>query len=401
MLENILDKETFDYKNNKFFNLLLEKKIFIDEDLDEELVVRGIYEEHIIRSNTLDIMLIVTQQCNFRCVYCGQPHLNKQMDDSNYQSVLNFIKNQLVKHSYKKVRVTFFGGEPLLESDKICEFLENLKKLLSKISCRDNEITYEAGMSTNGYLLTPKLFERLSDLNCKFYQISVDGMPETHNQMRPLVSGEPTWSRIIGNLSYMITTDKNFNVTLRTNFNADVADSLVEFYKYINKNLNDNRINIYYETIKNQGNEKTPNTVCGIEELVFDVDIASIIKENHLICSNTTSRLLPCSWVCYASMPNYFIFKDDGNIIKCSFALESSKNIIGKLDPDGLFDTNFQNYYNWVYNDYLTSKQCKMCKALPLCFGKRCPKSKVEFGEMRCNIDAISAEIEGLLNSYY
>lgn len=226
-------------------------------------------------------------------------------------------------------------------------------------------------------------------------------MPYTHDKMRPLVSGNSTWKKIMDNLSYMVSTEEKFNVTLRTNFNTDVAESLVEFYEYISTNLNDKRINIYYETIKNQGNENTPEILSGIEELVFDVDIAQLIKKNNLICTNSTTRLLPCSRVCYASRPNYFIFDEKSQILKCSYALDSTDNVIGVLNRDGTFSFNETNYLRWVYKDYLSSEKCQQCKALPLCFGKRCPKSVIETGEMHCNIEMIQAEIEGLLDSYY
>ena len=401
MLECVLDKDVFEYEDNDFFDLMIDKKVFMDDFVDESLIVRGIYEENVIRSNTLEIMLIVTRQCNFRCVYCGQPHLNENMDIKTYDSILKFIENQINSYGYSSVYVTFFGGEPLIASENICSFLEKLQTLLSKLSTPQRIITYKAGMSTNGYLLTPQLFERLNKLKCNFYQISIDGMSETHDRFRPLVSGDSTWRRIIDNLFYMVSSDKEFSVQLRTNFNVDVAESLVEFYHFVGKNLNDRRINIYYETIKNQGNEKTPNTICGIDELVLDVDIAQLIRKNNLICNNCTTRLMPCSRICYASKPNYFIFDEKNQIVKCSFALEDSNNVIGMLNENGTYIPNNNKYYNWVYHDYLSSEKCKLCKALPLCFGKRCPKAFIQLGEMQCNTDIIQAEIEGLLDSYY
>ncbi len=402
MLEDVLEKDLFDYHDNEFFNLMLDKKVFVDDFVDEDLMVRGMYEEHIIRSQSLEIMLIVTRQCNFRCVYCGQPHLEEKMDEETYDSILNFIKEQICKYGYTNLHITFFGGEPIIEFNNICSFLHNLKESLLEISSsHGREITYEAGMSTNGYLLTPDKFEQLIDLNCNFYQISIDGMPDTHDNLRPLISGKPTWQKIIDNMRYMVSTDKQFTILLRTNFNADVAESLVDFYKYVGSEINDNRINIYYETIKNQGNENTPNTICGIEELVLDVDIAQIIRENSLTCVNATNKLLPCSRVCYASKPNFFVIDEKAQILKCSFALDEPNNIIGVLNKNGTYTPNKHNYYNWVYRDYLTSDKCKSCKALPLCFGKRCPKALIQLGEMQCNTDIIQAEIEGLLDSYF
>lgn len=401
MLEDILVKDVFEYEDNDFFNLMLDKKVFIDELIDEDLMVRGMYEEQIVRAQSLEIMLIVTRQCNFRCVYCGQPHLDENMNEETYDAVLDFIKEQINRNGYTNVVVTFFGGEPLIEIDNICCFLRKLKKIFSEMSERGKNITFEAGMSTNGYLLTPDKFEQLTDLNCNFYQISVDGMPEVHNNMRPLVSGKSTWQRIIDNMRYMVSTDKKFTILLRTNFNAEVAESMIDFYKYVSNEIQDSRITIYYETIKNQGNEKTPNTICGMEELVLDIDIARIIRENSLTCVNATNKLLPCSRVCYASKPNFFIIDEQAQILKCSFALDDLNNVIATLNKNGTYEKNKHNYYNWVYRDYLTSEKCKSCKALPLCFGKRCPKALIQLGEMQCNTDMIQAEIEGLLDSYF
>ncbi|MBE6798264.1 MAG: radical SAM protein [Ruminococcaceae bacterium] len=400
MLKSVLNRDSFEYEDNDFFNILTDNQIFVDENTDESLLVRHLYEEYINRSDKLEIMLIVTRQCNFRCVYCGQPHVDEKMDSSDYQAILMFIENKLLTNKFNSVHVTFFGGEPLIEGEKICDFLKKLKSLLAKLSTKRKEITFTAGMSTNGYLLTPKLFDKLIRLNCDSYQISIDGMSYTHDKMRPLASGKPSWERIIDNLKYMTSTNKPFRVTLRTNYNIDVAESLVEFYEFVGKNLKDDRINIYYETIKDHGNEQTPETVCGMEELVLDIDIAQLIKENGLTCSNTTTRLLPCSRICYASKPNHFIFDEKKQILKCSFALDSPENVIGQLKEDGTYSFNSNNYYNWVYNDYLAFEKCRECKALPLCFGKRCPKSIIQLGHAFCNTDIIHAEIEGFLNNF-
>ena len=401
LLEDALGSDTFVYSDDDFHNLMLEKKIFVEENIDEDLLVRGIYEEQIIRSKTLELMLIVTRQCNFRCIYCGQPHLDEKMDDVTYSSVLKFIKRQITTYGYTCVSITFFGGEPLLEASKICLFLRRLDALLAALSTEEKKITYVAGMSTNGYLLSPDTFDELAALNCNFYQISIDGMADVHDIMRPLASGKANWDTITKNISYMLGTDKRFTILLRTNFNEDVAESLVDFYKFMGEKLNDSRVQIYYETIKNHGNETTPDTIDGVEELVFDIDIAQLIRENDPICSNSTQRLMPCSRVCYASKPNYYIIDEKGQILKCSFALDSPNNIIGVLDAEGEFDLNYNHYVNWVYRDYLSSEKCKQCKALPLCLGKRCPKISIQLGEMKCNVEMIQAEIEGLLDSYY
>ena len=387
----------FDEKND-IISVLYNKKLFVDVDADEDLLVRCLYEEGVIRNSTLDIMLIVTRQCNFRCVYCGQPHLDRKMEKETYDSVIAFVRNQLLLRGYSNVRVTFFGGEPLVEYNNIIWFLEKLKSML------DTDfpgIHMESGMSTNGYLLTPNHFDKLVSLNCSFYQISVDGMSYTHDKTRPLVGGQPTWQTIINNLSYMVTTTALFKVALRTNFNFDVADSLQEFYKYVSEKLNDKRIGIYFETIKDQGNSETPQLLGEIESLFINVEIVGMLKEYALSCNNVTSRSLPCSRVCYASKPNYFVFDDQGYLLKCSFDLDNETNNLGRIEDDGTVEINESLYSKWVYSDYLSSNKCKKCSALPLCFGKRCPKARMAYGEMDCDLDVVKCEIEEMIKKYY
>lgn len=398
-LKKIISQEVIiNNSNDDIIYMLKSKNFYISTFSDENLLVRNMYEESIVRSSLLDLMLIVTRQCNFRCTYCGQPHKNKVMNAETYRAIIKFVRNQISMRGYRKVRVTFFGGEPLLEFDNIITFLSDLRDMLSS---EFQDIQYEAGMSTNAYLLSPERFNALADLNCNFYQISIDGMDYTHDKTRPLINGKGTWQTIIDNMKYMITTDKTFKISLRTNYNADVADSLINFYKYVNENLNDKRISIYYETIKNQGNDKTPTILSEVEGLLLNIEIIGIIKEQNLSCINVSSRNMPCSRVCYASKPNYFIFDERKQILKCSFALDDKNNCIGLLKNDGTYDCNNEIYSQWVYSDYLTSSKCKECLALPLCFGKRCPKTRIAYGDMNCNLEIIESELEETIRKYY
>ena len=396
-LEEILDKEVILYdENNDIIKLLTEKKIFVDKEQDERISVRLLYEESVIRNTQLEIMLIVTRECNFRCTYCGQPHISSRMKEETYDSVIKFIEKQIRTRGYRKVKVTFFGGEPLLEYMNICNFLTNLNSKLTELG--DIELT--ADMSTNGYLLTPKKFENLVKLKCTSYQISVDGMGYTHNLTRPHVTGKATWDKIMDNIKYMITTNNKFCICLRTNYNLEVAESLKEFYKYIGENLNDPRITIYYETIKDQGNENMPDTLNEVEGMLLNISIATILKENNLNCSNTSMRHKPCSRICYAGKPNYFIVDQNGKVLKCSYELESENNIIGILQTDGTFDMDYDKYAKWTYTDYLSSEECQNCKVLPLCMGKRCPKGAIN-KNMQCNPELKMSEIEGTMKQYF
>ena len=130
-LMELINSPTVAYnENDELIKSLVKQGILVDSDTDEFLSVRLLLEESIVRTNTLGVMIIITKQCNFRCSYCGQPHENKAVDSLSLRAIHNFIINQVDSSGYKNVNFSFFGGEPLLEVDKISTFLEGHVNLI-------------------------------------------------------------------------------------------------------------------------------------------------------------------------------------------------------------------------------------------------------------------------------
>jgi len=73
-------------------------------------------------------------------------------------------------------------------------------------------------MTTNGYLLTPDIAEKLMSWGILRYQITMDGAPEDHNRNHPGRSGEPTFDVIFQNLLALRERPEDFHIDLRINF---------------------------------------------------------------------------------------------------------------------------------------------------------------------------------------
>lgn len=381
-------------ENDDFLVLLYRKNVIIDEDFDEDLYIRSLYEENVVRNPSMELTLVVTRNCNFRCTYCGQEHEDKVMPYEVYSDVLSFISYAAEEKRIRKINVSFFGGEPLLEYNNILVFLEGLKQL-----SKERNLQYSAGMSTNGYLLTPKRFENLARLGCLNYQISVDGMHYTHDKTRVLSGELPTWNKIMDNLKYMVSTSHPMSVLLRTNFNMEVLESLKELYGFVQEELNDSRVSIYSESIKNHGNEHTPHVLGILESAASNIEIASVLKERGLRCAMIHSRTSPGSWVCRAAQPNHFIVDYNAEVKKCTHKMDFPENTIGHLTKQNLGNLDRYLHAKWVYTDYSTRSDCKECKLLPLCFGKRCPLNSAFF-DSQCDREMLEAEIEGIIAAY-
>lgn len=296
-----------------------------------------------------------------------------------------------------KLKFLFFGGEPLLEYENIVRFLKKLTPVL-----KENNIPYIFSMTTNGYSLTPKRFETLAGLRCLGYQITVDGMDFSHNKTRYLINKKPSWAKIMKNLQYMNSTKHPFNVTLRTNYNKDVFESLNLFYQYVKEHFDD-RFHIYYETIKKQGGEKDDefDVVSLVSSIVTDSEITKILKDYGLYCSNLLERTLPCSIMCYASKPNFFSIDYDGSIKKCSHTLNEENNKIGQVLENGTVFINDKLHARWTSDDYSTSSECIDCKLLPLCFGRKCIVSKMNTSRISCSPDVEVMKLEEIISSYF
>ena len=397
-IEKILNSDEIEIENNDFFDLLIKKRILIPIEDNDLLYAKTIYEEKIVKSKCLEIMIVITKQCNFRCVYCGQKHESrKTISSEKLITISNIIEKMICENKYNELKISFFGGEPLLEYKKIIDFLELVKQQSIKYN-----FIYSAGMSTNGYLLTLSRLKKLSSLNCFNYQISIDGLANVHDKKRPLKNGNGTWDIIIKNIISAINTNLNFHMIIRTNFNYEVAESIINFYDYFKNKLNDKRVVIYFENIKNQGNINTPEIISDYESMCIDFELVNILKNKNISCLNAYERLMPCGLICYASRPNYFIFDSEGNIMKCSLDFDMEDNKIGTITDNQEFNINYNKYIKWVYNDYQFSIKCQKCKILPLCFGKKCPKNFSIYGYSEsCNLDLLYNDIEGIIRNYY
>jgi len=398
-LRNVInsDEVLFDEQDDMLV-LLKDKKILLDASVNESLLVRMLCEETVVRSRTLEIMLIVTKQCNFRCTYCGQPHEDKKMDIETMDLVVKFVRNQLKCFGYKDVTTTFFGGEPLLESGNIITYFEKLSHMLKEFE----NVSHTAVISSNGFLLTPNVFDKLASFCHITYQICVDGMDYTHDKTRILCDGKGTWAKIIDNINHMVTTDATFTVILRSNFNDEIAESLDELYDFVvRKFALDPRIVILGVPIRDEGNEDTPEILNEAEKVFYTTEIINMVRGKGLHCLNAAMYNKVGYRVCYASKPSFFIFDENLSVLKCSYVLDDNDNYIGRLAEGGICEFNENKYAKWVYQDYLHDPNCSSCKGLPLCFGKKCPLLFIKNGTNGCNTDFIAFEIEELIRNSY
>ena len=186
------------------------------------------------RNNTEEMHLTVltTLQCNFACDYCLQGDhgdYNKHATKMSMETagrVVEWLKEHLDSIKPKRLALTFFGGEPLLNLPVMYELAE---RAWSETQLRGVEL--EINAITNGLLLTPEVVNRLKPYGLNGFKVTLDGDQATHDRMRPLRGGQGTFDKIIANVRNVAGM---CNIAVGGNFDEQSVDSypaLLDFLK--------------------------------------------------------------------------------------------------------------------------------------------------------------------------
>lgn len=352
-----------------------ENGIVIQDNKDELLSINDLHERF-INDDELFLIILPTEQCNLRCIYCYEKFQKGKMSLDTQESILKYIKS--VINQYNKLYISWFGGEPLLAVDVI----ESLSNDIIDI-CNKYNIDYRSGITTNGTLLDEATLKKLEQCGVRDYQITLDGGESTHDQQRITHNKKGTFSTIYNNLIGMRNSDGKFLVILRTNIGVSTQPSIKPYIDKIYKDFGeDNRFKLHLVAIADlSGDVKTTIDLCDTYELFQYYKYAT---ELGFRFDYYKSLYKPLKMICYASNPNSLVIGSDGTIYKCTVAFENDLNKVGKVNANGVIELNKDKLNLWINNGFETSKKCTACKFLPLCFGKFCPLEKITNNKEPC-----------------
>lgn len=116
-------------------------------------------ESHIgvVKAPTLGLVLCPTLGCNFDCPYCFENHYAGKMSAEVQDDDVALAGRMIDASAPERMKVTWFGGEPLLAP----EIVESLSQRLIALA-DERGIEYDAGIITNGYLLDQDIVDMLT-----------------------------------------------------------------------------------------------------------------------------------------------------------------------------------------------------------------------------------------------
>jgi uncharacterized protein len=284
-------------------------------------------------------VILPTEKCNFRCEYCYEDFQQGAMSKETIEALKLLLSNRAEK--LKLLHIEWFGGEPTLTNDIVLDISAHAQSLTKK----HPSLKYMGGMTTNGYLLNADLLKQYCDLGVKFFQISLDGTREDHNETRFLANHEGTFDVIWNNLLAAKTTSLDFTIILRIHFFLENYTNIVPLVEQINNIfLNDTRFKVFFKSIQQLGGKndsKIPPITYEESERIKDF-LKTLITNKKQIYETPISE-----FVCYAAEPNAMVIRANGEINKCTVALKADYNKVGKLNHDGTVTIDSTKFFAW------------------------------------------------------
>ncbi|WP_187388420.1 radical SAM protein [Xanthomonas albilineans] len=302
------------------------------------------------------LILLPTEKCNFRCTYCYEDFATGRMQPKVVDGIKALISKRVP--SLDRLNISWFGGEPLLAREVVMDIGQH-----AHATCAQHGVAFNAGFTTNGYLLEPDLLQRLVQLRHREFQITLDGDADWHDKTRITANKGGTFQKIWSNLIAYRALPSDFAISLRLHLHQDNIDSVKRLYTKLHRELlDDPRFSVYFHKVSNL------NPSSRIEETVLPRDryleAIAYITDN---AERTKNSERPISeehldgYICYAAKPNSLMIRANGRIGKCTVALNDDRNDLGKLHADGTIEIANDKLRLWMNGFSDLSEQSLGC----------------------------------------
>lgn len=175
------------------------------------------------------ISLAVAQKCNLGCTYCYAQggDFGRPARSMSTQTAIESVRQLIDGVSPgERVNIAFMGGEPLVNRNTIREATEFAEQY-----GEEKGVRVGFSITTNGTLVTADdgdFFERHGFA----VTVSLDGVGQDHDRLRPYKGGRGSYDRIISNITPLLAKQHRMQVTARitvTPKNLDLPTTLRHF----------------------------------------------------------------------------------------------------------------------------------------------------------------------------
>ncbi len=342
--------------------ILKDNGIIVDNNVDENKKILLVKEKKNTNKNTVTFTIALTEGCNAKCYYCYQigncTTENREVTQNDYDNILNFIVEQ---SKGKKIKIVWFGGEPLLKKDIILYICNKLK---------EKNLDYTSNIITNGLLLYKFNINQLIDIvKIEKIQITFDGLYNKHNIRKGFHQDIDQFKLITNNMITLL--ENNIKINIRVNISLINKDELSDIIEYFTKKYGRYKnFKIYYELIT-EDPQINDYAILTKEREKF---VEELFNKNMKIDELKKILYLPKrrTHFCGAQSNDAYFMDIYGNLYVCEHHIWNRDKIISNISN---FDK--EKYLKLKNTDSnILSNKCKKCVFLPVCQGG-CIKEKI------------------------
>ena len=180
--------------------------------------------------NITGYTILTTTGCNARCFYCYEKGTKPvTMTAETAAKVSRFIREH---RGEEKVRISWFGGEPLVNVKVIDQICTDLK---------EHEVPFSSKMISNGYLFDADMVHRAKNLwQLKRVQITLDGTEQTYNQVKAYVyKNVNAFERVLRNIELLMAEE--IEVSIRLNVDQHNIDDMAQLIVLLHERFGANK----------------------------------------------------------------------------------------------------------------------------------------------------------------
>ena len=318
-------------------------------------------------------VIMTTLDCNARCFYCyekGTPRI------SMTKKIAIATSEYIQRHSTKKVKLTWFGGEPLLNTvniDLICQKLN------------DYGISYFSHIITNGLLITKDIVNKAINMwKLKRVQITLDGTEQVYLRAKAYINSQGSEFQIVlDNIEALLNS--KIIVNIRLNQNAYNTEDLLALLALLHNRFGANSyLTIYNHLLFNFEGDYTQEQIDCYYKLKNKLTALGYLKGYKLLNGMNNHQ-------CMADSGHSLVITPSGIIGKCEHFTE--EKMIGSIFTEG-FDPLMLKMWSERHD---RQKECNSCPLYPTCIRiKMCPNQKKKCSDFyrRDRMQSLNTAIE-------
>ena len=382
LLSDSLDEFRQRYPKN--YDTMVEEKVLIDDDVDELAEVRLRNKREAWLNRKLDLTVLPSMDCNLRCWYCFEDHVpESRMSEEIQRRIVRYVEKRVENGEINALHLEYFGGEPLLDFDRIAYPLG----LALKNVMESHKLPFSCFFVTNSSLMDEAMIEKLAQLNPDF-QITIDGNAARHDKIRFRKSdGSGTYHSIIRNIHLLTTRLPQTFVNIRINYDEQTLKHIDELLEDL-KDIDRSKVGVHFERVW----QTSAHTQESNEDLkrVVNRFMSQGFRVSYI---NWHTRGCACKADRYHSLAvNY-----DGKVYKCTGRSYTEQNSDGELNAEGDVVWKPGRLEKRLGKATFENPMCLACKMLPVCMGP-CSQKVLESDPERlkevCTLGTLEMKME-------